>query len=208
MLAILKMAELVDGIIAPVAAGGPAALSTASGLLLVSFSSVVHDLSSRVLKPQAGEKERLPVGGAVIGLAVVITGIFGTYPPGFVGQAVAFAFGGAAASFFPVIMLGIFSKRVGSVPAVCGMAAGIGFTVFYIIAGVFFEMTPWTFGFLERGMKQQGIGSIGTLLNFAVTQGLTPFFPKPAEPIQEIVDRVREPERAGPAVEIEESPAH
>ncbi|MFQ5629681.1 MAG: sodium:solute symporter family protein [bacterium] len=209
VLATPEMAELADWIIALVAAGGlAAALSTASGLLLVISSSVAHDLYYRVLRPTASEKQRLLVGRAVIGLAVVIAGLFGIYPPGFVSQVVAFAFGLAAASFFPAIVLGIFSKRVGTVPAVCGMVAGIGFTAYYIIACVFFDMAPWTFGIFSSGINPQGIGTIGMLLNFAVTLALTPLFPKPGEKIQDMVDAVREPEGPGPAVEIEEAPEH
>ncbi|MCA9744002.1 MAG: cation acetate symporter [Deferribacteres bacterium] len=209
VLATPEMAELADWIIALVAAGGlAAALSTASGLLLVISSSVAHDLYYRVLRPAASEKQRLLVGRAVIGLAVVIAGIFGIYPPGFVSQVVAFAFGLAAASFFPAIVLGIFSKRVSTVPAVAGMLVGIGFTAYYIIACVFFGMQPWTFGVFDSGINPQGIGTIGMLINFAVTLGLTPFFPKPGEKIQDMIDSVREPEGAGPAIEIEDAPEH
>lgn len=209
VLATPEMARLSNWIIALVAAGGlAAALSTASGLLLVISSSVAHDLYYRVLNPAATEKQRLLVGRAVIGVAVVIAGIFGIYPPGFVSQVVAFAFGLAAASFFPAIVLGIFTKRVGTVPAVCGMIAGIGFTAWYIVASVFFKMPPWTFGIFESGINPQGIGVFGMALNLAVTLGLTPLFPAPSAKIREMVDSVREPEDAGAAVEIETAPEH
>ena len=209
VLATPEMAKLSNWIIALVAAGGlAAALSTASGLLLVISSSVAHDLYYRVLNPKATEQQRLLVGRAVIGVAVVIAGIFGIYPPGFVSQVVAFAFGLAAASFFPAIVLGIFTKRVGTVPAICGMVAGIGFTSWYIIACVFFEMAPWTFGIFPSGINPQGIGVIGMFLNLAVTLGLTPLFPAPSTKVQEMVDSVREPEDAGAAVEIETAPEH
>ena len=191
------------------AAGGlAAALSTASGLLLVISASVSHDLYYRVLRPQASEKQRLAVGRGVIGMAVVVAGIFGIYPPGFVSQVVAFAFGLAAASFFPAIVLGIFSKRVGTVPAVCGIVAGIGFTAFYIIACVFFNMETWTFGLFSNGINPQGIGTIGMLINFAVTLSLTPLFPRPGPEVEAMIDSVREPEEAGPAVMIETAPEH
>src|SRR5690606_24690554 len=122
VLATPEMAELYDWIIALMAAGGlAAALSTASGLLLVISSSVAHDLYFRLFAPEASEKQRLLVGRVAIAGAVVVAGYFGIHPPGFVGEVVAFAFGLAAASFFPAIMLGIFSKRVGTVPAVMGM---------------------------------------------------------------------------------------
>ena len=198
VLATPEMAELANWIIALVAAGGlAAALSTASGLLLVISSSVAHDLYFRILRPGASEAQRLQVGRAVIGVAVVIAGLFGIYPPGFVSQVVAFAFGLAAASFFPAIVLGIFSKRVGTVPAVAGMLTGISFTAFYIIATVFFGMERWA------GIDPQGIGTIGMVLNFAVTLGLTRFFPPPSQETRKLIDRIREPEHAGPAVPIE-----
>lgn len=209
VLASPEMARLSNWIIAFMAAGGlAAALSTASGLLLVISSSVAHDLYYRVLNPKATEQQRLLVGRAVIGVAVVIAGIFGIYPPGFVSQVVAFAFGLAAASFFPAIVLGIFTKRVGTVPAVCGMIAGIGFTAWYIVACVFFGMAPWTFGIFPSGINPQGIGVIGMALNLTVTLGLTPFCAAPSAKIREMVDSVREPEDAGAAVEIETAPEH
>ena len=203
------MAGLANWIVALVAAGGlAAALSTASGLLLVISSSVAHDLYFRILRPGATEAQRLLVGRAVIGIAVVIAGIFGIYPPGFVSQVVAFAFGLAAASFFPAIVLGIFSKRVGTVPAVAGMMTGISFTAFYIIATVFFGMDRWTFGLLPSGIDPQGIGTVGMMLNFVVTLGLTRFFPPPTAATRELVDRIREPEFVGAAVKIETAPLH
>ncbi len=209
VLATPEMAELADWIIALVAAGGlAAALSTASGLLLVISSSVAHDLYYRVINNRATEKQRLAVGRGVIGIAVVVAGLLGIYPPGFVSQVVAFAFGLAAASFFPAIVLGIFSKRVGTVPAVCGMMAGIGFTAFYIIACVFFGMQPWTYGIYANGIHPQGMGSVGMLLNFAVTLGLTPFCQRPSEAVIDMVDSVREPEGVGPAVDIDSAPEH
>ena len=209
VLATPEMAGLANWIVALVAAGGlAAALSTASGLLLVISSSVAHDLYFRILRPGATEAQRLLVGRAVIGIAVVIAGIFGIYPPGFVSQVVAFAFGLAAASFFPAIVLGIFSRRVGTVPAVSGMMIGISFTAFYIIATVFFGMDRWTFGFLPAGIDPQGIGTVGMMLNFAVTLGLTRFFPPPSATTRELVDRIREPEPSGAAVKIETAPLH
>ncbi len=157
-------------------------------------SSVAHDVYFRILNPKADEKQRLLVGRSVIGLAVVVAGLFGVYPPGFVSQVVAFAFGLAAASFFPVIVLGIFSKRVGTIPAIAGMTVGIAFTAFYIIASVYGGMEPWTFGIFERGIGPQGIGVVGALLNFAVTIGLTPLCAPPSEESRDMVDQVREPE--------------
>ncbi len=204
VLATPEMAELANWIIAFIAAGGlAAALSTASGLLLVISSSVAHDLYYRVIDPTASEAKRLLVGRTVIGMAVVVAGIFGIYPPGFVGEVVAFAFGLAASSFFPAIVLGIFSTRVGTVPAVCGMVVGIGFTATYIIGNRFFGMPAWCWG-----ISAQGIGTVGMLLNFAVTLALAPMCKKPSQAIQLMVESIREPEGVGPAVEIETAPQH
>ena len=144
----------------------------------------------------------------MIGVAVVIAGVFGIFPPGFVSQVVAFAFGLAAASFFPAIVLGIFSKRVGTVPAVLGMLTGLFFTGTYIIASVYGGMQPWTFGIFDRGIGPQGIGSIGMALNFLVTLILTPLCPAPSQAVRDLVDSVREPEGEAPAVAIETAPEH
>jgi len=204
VLATPEMAELANWIIALIAAGGlAAALSTASGLLLVISSSVAHDLYYRTINPQATEAKRLMVGRVVIGLAVVIAGLFGIYPPGFVSQVVAFAFGLAASSFFPAIVLGIFSKRVGTIPAVCGMIVGLTFTASYIIGTVYFGWENWCFG-----IGGQGIGTIGMLLNLVVTLVLTPFCAAPSAKVQDMVESIREPEGVGPAVEIETAPEH
>jgi cation/acetate symporter len=204
VLATPEMAGLADWIIALVAAGGlAAALSTASGLLLVISSSVAHDLYYRIINPQAAEAQRLAVGRVVIGLAVVVAGLLGIFPPGFVGQVVAFAFGLAAASFFPAIVLGIFSKRVGTAPAVAGMVAGIGFTASYIIGSVYLGMPDWCLG-----IGPQGIGVVGMLLNFVVTLGLTPLTRPPSTGVRSMIDSIHEPEGAGPAVVIEATPEH
>ncbi|MCC6201527.1 MAG: cation acetate symporter [Gammaproteobacteria bacterium] len=209
VLATPEMAKLAPWIVALIAAGGlAAALSTASGLLLVISSAVAHDLYYRMLKPGATEAQRLLVGRGVIAIAVVIAGLFGIFPPGFVSQVVAFAFGLAAASLFPVLVLGIFSKRVGTVPAITGMVIGIGFTAYYIVSSVYFGMQPWTFGFFERGLNPQGVGVIGMALNFVVALALTPLFPPPSRAAQDMVDSVREPEGFGPAPRIEQAIDH
>lgn len=203
-LAAPEMAKLSNWIIAFVAAGAlAAALSTASGLLLVISSSVAHDLYYRVLNPNASEAKRLVVGRLVIGVAVVVAGLFGIFPPAFVGEVVAFAFGLAAASFFPTIVLGVFSRRVGTIPAIAGMGAGIGFTAFYIIGAVYGGMPHWCLG-----IGPQGIGAVGMVINFGITLGLTPLFPPPSQAVQDMVESIREPEGAGPAVEIETAPEH
>ena len=204
VLATPEMAQLADWIIAFIAAGGlAAALSTASGLLLVISSSVAHDLYYRVINPEATEAKRLAVGRTVIGLAVIVAGILGIYPPGFVGEVVAFAFGLAASSFFPVIVLGIFSTRVGTVPAICGMVVGLSFTASYIIGNRFFDVPAWCYG-----ISAQGIGTVGMLLNFAVTLVLTPLCKPPSNSVKNMVESIREPEGVGPAVEIEAAAEH
>lgn len=209
VLATPEMAELAPWIIALIAAGGlAAALSTASGLLLVISSAVAHDLYYRVLKPDATEAQRLLVGRAVIAIAVVIAGLFGIFPPGFVSQVVAFAFGLAASSLFPVLVIGIFSKRVGTVPAITGMLLGLGFTASYIVGSIYFGMAPWRFGIFEHGLNPQGAGIVGMLLNFSVTLALAPLFPPPSRAAQDMVDSVREPEGFGPAPRIEEAIDH
>jgi cation/acetate symporter len=120
-----------------------------------------------------------------------------------VGEVVAFAFGLAAASFFPAIVLGIFSMRVGTWPAVVGMVAGLGFTATYIVGDVFFDMPLWLLG-----IKATGIGVVGMLLNLAVTLGLTPLFAPPSEQVRRLIESVREPEGAGPAAYIDTAPEH
>jgi cation/acetate symporter len=223
VLATPKMAELADWMVAFVIAGGlAAALSTASGLLLVISSSVAHDLYYKVMNPTASEAQRLLVGRIAIGVAVCIAGYFGINPPGFVGEVVAFAFGLAAASFFPAIVLGIFSQRVSTVPAVAGMLVGIGFTAFYIVcqkadvillnaevaqailgpAGQGLR-TPWFFG-----IDAQGIGTVGMVLNFIVTLALTPLCKPPSEEVKQMIVAIREPEGETPAVDIEQAPGH
>ena len=136
-----EVAGLAPWVVALVAVGGlAAALSTAAGLLLVISTSLAHDIYGKFIKPEASESQRLLVGRIMIFVAVVVAGYFGINPPGFVAEVVAFAFGLAAASFFPVILLGIFDKRTNRTGAVLGMIVGIGFTGFYIIGNRFFGM--------------------------------------------------------------------
>ncbi|QQE10921.1 cation acetate symporter [Planctomycetota bacterium] len=202
VLATPEMAELSNWIIAFIAAGAlAAALSTASGLLLVISSAVAHDLYFRIINNNASEASRLTVGRITIGFAVIIAGLFGIYPPGFVSQVVAFAFGLAAASFFPAIVLGIFSKRVGTTAAVTGMIAGVAFTAFYIIAAVYFKMPHWCFG-----IGPQGIGVIGMVINFTLTLSLAPFTAGPNEKVRAMIASIREPEYEPPAIDLEQKP--
>lgn len=190
-----EVAGLPPAIIALVAAGGlAAALSTASGLLLVISSSVSHDIYYRLINPEANEKQRLLVGRVVILIAVVIAGLLGIYPPGFVAQVVAIAFGLGAASFFPIILLGIFDKRTNSAGAIAGMVVGLGFTLAYIIPSKFFDAPNWFFG-----VTPEGIGTLGAILNFVVAFTVSRVTPPPPLEIQELVESVRVPRGAGGA---------
>jgi cation/acetate symporter len=187
-----SIAGLAAPVTALVAAGGlAAALSTASGLLLVIGSSIGHDLYTRVLNRGATERERLMVGRAAIGLGVIGAGYFGINPPGFVSEVVAFAFGLASASFFPVIVLGVFSKRTTKEGAIAGMVTGLTFTAFYILwtTEQFFGNDPFLFE-----ISPQGIGTVGMVLNFAVTWVVSRMTPEPPAHIQELVENVRIPE--------------
>ena len=193
-----EIAGLPNWVIGLVAAGGlAAALSTAAGLLLVVSSAVSHDLLKRSLMPEITERGELLAARLAAGVAVLVAGYLGVHPPGYVAQVVAFAFGLAASSFFPVIILGIFSKRTTGEGAILGMIAGIAFTGTYI--AWFTLMHPelsnaehWWFG-----ISPQGIGTLGMLLNFAVTMTVSRFTPPPPEYVQDLVDSIRIPRRAG-----------
>ncbi len=188
-----EVAGLAPWVVALVAAGGlAAALSTAAGLLLVISSSIAHDIYAKLINPDASEGQRLFVGRAMIFAAVLVAGYFGINPPGFVAEVVAFAFGLAAASFFPVILLGIFSKRMNRQGAVAGMLVGIGFTGFYIIGNRFFGMPTWFFG-----ISAQGIGTIGMVFNMVTTVIVSSMTPPPPQEIQDLVESVRVPRGAG-----------
>jgi cation/acetate symporter len=192
-----EIANLPPWVIALVAAGGlAAALSTASGLLLVIASSISHDLYYRIINRHASEKQRLLLGRIMIGLAVVIAGYFGINPPGFVAQVVALAFGLGASSFFPILFLGIFWKRASREGAIAGMLAGIGFTMMYIIQTKYLGFGHW---FL--GISPEGIGIIGMFLNLAVTLAVSSVTPPPPQDVQDMVESVRYPRGAGMAVD-------
>jgi cation/acetate symporter len=184
-----EVAKLAPWVIALVAAGGlAAALSTASGLLLVISSSVAHDIYYRIIDSTASEQKRVFVGRIMVGLSLVLAGYFGVNPPGFVSEVVAFAFGLAAASFFPVIFLGIFDKRSNSEGAISGMLVGLIFTIIYIIAVKFGGMQPWFFG-----VSPEGIGTLGMLINFVVTFVVSRLTPPPPPQIQAMVEDLRTP---------------
>ena len=188
-----EVANLAPWVIALVAAGGlAAALSTASGLLLVISSSIAHDVYYRIINPRASESQRVMVGRVMVGFAIAVAGYFGVNPPGFVAQVVAFAFGLAAASFFPVIILGIFDKRTNREGAIAGMIIGLAFTAFYIIGVKFYGMSTW---FL--GISPEGIGTVGMVLNFIVTYTVSRLTPPPPLAVQEMVEHLRSPEPDG-----------
>ncbi len=193
VLALPEIAELPPWVVALVAAGAlAAALSTAAGLLVVISSAVSHDLIKKIIKPQMEEKEELAYARVAAGGAVMVAGIFGIYPPGFVAEVVAFAFGLAASSFFPILVLGVFCKRVNKEGAIAGMISGIVFTSAYIIYFKFVNPAAgpqgWWFG-----ISPEGIGAVGMLLNFAVTLAVTAVTPAPPREVQDAVENIRYP---------------
>ncbi|GAB1541498.1 cation acetate symporter [Scytonema sp. NUACC21] len=190
VLATPEVAKLAPWVIALVAAGGlAAALSTASGLLLVISSSIAHDVYYRIIDPGASEQKRLFVGRVMVGLSLVLAGYFGVNPPGFVGEVVAFAFGLAASSFFPVIILGIFDKRTNKEGAIAGMLIGLIFTIAYIVGVKFAGMPTWFFG-----VSAEGIGTLGMVINLLVTVVVSRLTPPPPADIQAMVEDLRSPD--------------
>ncbi|MBV1914713.1 MAG: cation acetate symporter [Pseudomonadales bacterium] len=198
-----EIAKLPAWVVGLVAAGAlAAALSTAAGLLLVISSSVAHDLLKKTFKPEITEHQELLTARIAAGVAVVIAGYFGINPPGFVAQVVAFAFGLAAASFFPVMVLGIFWKRMNKYGAICGMITGISFTAAYII---FFKFVSPELNSAEHwfmGISPEGIGTLGMLINIVVSVVVSLTTPEPPEEIQQFVENIRVPADAGEAHEL------
>jgi cation/acetate symporter len=187
-----EIADLPAWVVALVAAGAlAAALSTAAGLLLVISSSISHDLVKSTLGARITDDRELLLARISAGGAVLVAGYFGIHPPDYVAAVVAFAFGLAAASFFPVLVLGVFSKRVTREGAIAGMVTGIAFTAAYI----------WWFKIMDAGgpedwwfgISPEGIGSLGMLINFAVTLGVSSFTPPPPPEVQELVAEIRLP---------------
>jgi len=194
-----EVARLAPWVIALVAAGGlAAALSTASGLLLVISSSIAHDFYYRMINPAASEEKRVLVGRIMIIAAICVAGFFGIYPMGFVAQVVAFAFGLAAASFFPIIVLGIFDKRTNRAGAVVGMIVGLVFTTTYITANKFLGMPVWF------GISSEGIGTVGMILNFVATFTVSRLTTPPPQEVQDMVESIRMPDHAGPAAILDD----
>jgi cation/acetate symporter len=186
-----------------VAAGGlAAALSTAAGLLLVISSAISHDLIKKQIKPDISEKAELVIARVAAGVAVILAGHFGVNPPDYVAATVAFAFGLAASSFFPVIILGIFSKRMNKQGAIAGMVAGLLFTTGYIVYFKFLYPENNTADYWLFGVSPEGIGAVGMVLNFAVALLVMSFTPPPPQDVQEIVESIRYPRGATEAHEI------
>jgi cation/acetate symporter len=201
-----EIANLPAWVIALVAAGGlAAALSTAAGLLLVISSSVSHDLVKSVFKPDITDKQELVVARLSAVGAVVVAGYFGINPPGFVAAVVALAFGLAAASFFPAIILGIFYKKMNKEGAIAGMVVGIGLMLFYMLKfkfGIFDGGKAAVAGLSKDwwfGISPEGFGFIAMIVNFAVSLTINAFTSDPPEEVQEIVETIRIPSGAGEA---------
>ncbi|MAM18545.1 MAG: sodium:solute symporter family protein [Christiangramia sp.] len=200
-----EIARLPNWVIALVAAGGlAAALSTAAGLLLVISTSVSHDLIKKQLKPDISDKGELIAARISILVAVIVAGIFGIYPPGFVAAVVALAFGLAAASFFPAIVLGIFDKRMNKQGAITGMIAGMSLMLFYMVrfkTGLVGIMEPLPASEWWFGTSPEGFGVIAMLVNFVLAITISRLSPAPPEDVQEIVENIRIPNGAGKAQE-------
>ena len=193
-----EIAGLPGWVIALVAAGGlAAALSTAAGLLLVISSAVSHDLLKKVFRPGITDREELLFARISAAVAIAIAGLFGIYPPAFVAQVVAFAFGLAAASFFPVIFMGVFYQRMNREGAIAGMVSGLLFTFGYIVYFKFISPQSNTPEYWLWGVSPEGIGTIGMLVNFMVALSVGHLTPAPPEHINRLVQRIRIPRGAG-----------
>ncbi len=190
-----EIADLPNWVIAIMAAGAlAAALSTAAGLLLVISSSVSHDLIKKMIKPDVSEKGELIAARLSAVGAVMLAAYFGINPPGFVAATVALAFGLAAASFFPAIVMGIFSKRMNKEGAVAGMVFGILLMLFYMTKFKF----GWFGGGTEKdwwfGISPEGFGSFAMMVNFLVSITISNFTPEPDTEIQKLVENIRNPD--------------
>jgi cation/acetate symporter len=187
-----------------VAAGGiAAALSTAAGLLLAIASAISHDLLKGVFMPEISEQKELLASRIAMAFAIMVAGYFGLNPPGFAAQVVALAFGLAASSIFPALMMGIFDKRANSTGAICGMLAGILSTLLYIFwfKGWFFipgtNMAPNTADNWFLGISPEAFGAVGAMINFAVAYIVSHATAPPPEHIQHLVEDIRVPRGAG-----------
>jgi len=196
-----EIAQLPNWVVALVGAGGlAAALSTAAGLLLVIASSISHDLFKKIIKPDISEKGELLAARISAAIAVCIAGYFGINPPGFVAAVVALAFGLAAASFFPAILLGIFDKRMNKEGAISGMIVGLSLMFFYMAKyklgwiGDMPDSSEWWFG-----ISPEGFGTVAMIVNFVISIIVSRVTPAPPQDVQEIVEHIRIPSGAGEA---------
>ncbi|PJX14972.1 cation acetate symporter [Halomonas sp. 141] len=203
-----EIANLPGWVIGLIAAGGiAAALSTAAGLLLAISSAISHDLIKNTINPNISEKNEMLAARISMGGAILLATYLGLNPPGFAAQTVALAFGIAAASLFPVLMMGIFSTRMNSTGAICGMLAGLVATLLYIFTylGWFFipgtNMLPNTPDNWFLGISPLSFGAVGALINFAVAFAVSSVTAAPPKEIQELVESVRYPKGAGAAVD-------
>ena len=195
-----EIANLPNWVIALVAAGGiAAALSTAAGLLLAISSAISHDIIKGIVAKDISDKGELMAGRIAMAGAICVAGYLGMHPPGFAAQVVALAFGLAASSIFPALMMGIFAKRVNNIGAVLGMLSGLGLTLVYIFwfKGWFFvpgtAMAPDTAEYWFMGIAPGSFGAIGALVNFAVALTVSSFTAPPPEHIQHLVEDIRVP---------------
>ncbi|MBQ0783956.1 MAG: cation acetate symporter [Amphritea sp.] len=192
-----EIAQLPNWVIALVAAGAvAAALSTAAGLLLVISTAIAHDLMKTIINPNISEKQELMYARMAAVVAICIAGYFGINPPGFVAQVVALAFGLASSSVFPVIVMGIFNKRMNKEGAIAGMCVGLGSTMAYMI---YFTFLGGDKADLFLGISTGGFGAIGMVLNFIVAYVVSMMTPPPPAEIQDIVENIRVPRGAGEA---------
>jgi cation/acetate symporter len=189
-----EIANLPNWVIALVASGAlAAALSTAAGLLLVISSSVSHDLMKKIFRPSITDRQELFLARVAAAIAICVAGIFGIYPPAFVAQVVAFAFGLAASSIFPALIMGIFSKRVNSIGAITGMISGLLFTASYIVFFKFISPEINTLDYWLFGISPEGIGVIGMLINFSFAIIISLFTKSPSENVIKLIDGIRSP---------------
>ncbi len=206
-----EIANLPNWVVALVGAGGlAAALSTAAGLLLVIASSISHDFIKKIINPSISEKGELWAARISAAVAVVIAGYFGIHPPGFVAAVVALAFGLAAASFFPAIILGIFDKRMNKEGAITGMIIGLSLMVWYMLkfkfgifdggkAAVAGLKADWWFNFGAGGISPEGFGTIAMAVNFVISLVVSRLTAAPPQHVQDIVENIRIPSGAGEA---------
>jgi cation/acetate symporter len=198
-----EIARLPAWVVGLVAAGGlAAALSTAAGLLLVISTAVAHDLLKKTLRPSSTEKGELVAARIAAGAAVIVAGWFGIHPPGFVAEVVALAFGLVAASFFPALIPGIFTRGMNKFGAIAGMVSGITFTAAYIVRFKFPHPELNTAAHWWWGISPEGIGTLGMLVIVAVGLTVVLFTPAPPAQIQRFVEEIRVPRGVGPAHEL------